>query len=128
MFRNLSGLFIVFGVVSLLCVALKDQLAKWTIDYRAVLVGNVILLVLSAISVMLHLRAFSKSNPNVFVRSVMLSNILKIMGIVAASVIYTISVGKNTAQNTIFTGLFLYVVYSWMEKKITMRLSKSRKG
>jgi hypothetical protein len=128
MFRNFSGLFIVFGVVSLVCVALKDQLSKWTIDYRAVLVGNAILLVLSVVSVMLHARAFSKSNPNVFVRSVMLSNILKIMGIVAASVIYTISVGKSTAQNTIFAGLFLYVVYSWMEKKITMRLSKSRKG
>jgi hypothetical protein len=124
-----SGLFIVFGVVGLLAMGLKDELLQWKIDYRVVLGANALLLLLGIISLSLHSKALSNANPNAFVRSVMLANILKLLGIASAALIYISLAGKkNTSVNAVFVGLFLYIIYTWVEKKATIRLSKSRKS
>lgn len=129
MFKNLSGLFILFGIVGLICFGLKDELLKWKIDYKVVVAGNALLFVLSVVSIVLHTRALTNPNPNVFVRSVMLSNVMKILVITAAAVIYVVTTGKqNASTNAIFAVLFLYIVYSWIEKRAAIRLSKTRKS
>jgi hypothetical protein len=123
-----SGLFIVFGIVGLLAFGLNTELSKWKIDYRVVAGANALLLFLSIISLTLHAKALSNSNPNAFVRSVMLANILKLLGIAAAALIYISVSGKNTSTNAVFVCLFLYVVYTWVEKRATIRLSKSKQN
>ena len=128
MFKNLSGLFLLFGIVMLICFGLKDELLKWKIDYKVVVAGNALLFILSVVSILLHTRALTNPNPNVFVRSVMLSNVMKILVITAAAVIYVVTTGKEKAStNAIFAVLFLYIVYSWIEKRAAIRLSKTRK-
>ena len=124
-----SGLFLVFGIVTLLTFGLKNELMNWKIDYRVVFGANVLLLVLGMISLWLHSKALDNSNPNAFVRSVMLANILKLLGIAAAALIYISVAGKkDTSVNAVFAGLLLYIIYTWVEKRATIRLSKSRKN
>lgn len=123
-----SGLFIVFGIVCLLAFGLNTELTKWKIDYRVVAGANALLLILSIISLTLHTKALANPNPNVFVRSVMLANILKLLGIAAAALIYISVSGKNTSTNAVFVCLFLYVIYTWVEKRATIRLSKSKQN
>lgn len=121
-----SGLLIVFGIVCLLAFGLNTELSRWKIDYRVVAGANALLLFLSILSLTLHAKALSNPNPNVFVRSVMLANILKLLGIAAAALIYISVSGKNTSTNAVFLSLFLYVIYTWVEKRATIRLSKSK--
>jgi hypothetical protein len=123
-----SGLFIVFGIVGLLAFGLNTELSRWKIDYRVIAGANALLLFLSIISLTLHAKALSNPNPNVFVRSVMLANILKLLGIAAAALIYISVSGKNTSTNAVFICLFLYVIYTWVEKRATIRLSKSKQN
>ncbi len=127
MFSKFSGLFIVFGVVTLLSFGLKDRLAAWEVDYRVVFGANLLLLVLGIISLLLHMRALTRPNPQVFVRSVMLANIIKLFSLAAAALIYISVSGKATSARAVFAGLFLYIVYTWVEKRATIQLSKSRK-
>lgn len=128
MLKKFSGLFIVFGVVCLLSFGLKDQLANWKIDYRVVAGANTLLLILGIISLSLHAKAISNPNPNVFVRSVMVANVLKILGLATAAMIYISLAGKATSAKAVFVALFLYIVYTWIEKRETIRMSKSQKS
>jgi len=124
-----SGLFLVFGIVGLLSFGLKDELLKWNIDYKVVVAANALLLLLGILSLLLHSRALSNPNPNAFVRSVMLANIIKLLGIASAALIYISLAGKkNTSVNAVFAGLVLYVIYTWVEKRATIRLAKSKKS
>jgi hypothetical protein len=122
-----NGLFIVFGIVTLLSFGLNDELANWKIDHRVVFGANALLLLLGIVSLSLHSKALASSNPNAFVRSVMLANILKLLGIAAAALIYITVAGKSTSTNAVFVGLFLYIVYTWVEKRAAIKMSKSRK-
>jgi hypothetical protein len=126
--RQFMGLAVVFMIVSLVAFLLKARLADIKTDYRVILGANLLLFILSLVSLVLHARALSKPNPQVFIRSVMLANILKLLGLAAAAFIYISAAGKSTSTNAVFAGLFLYIVYTWVEKRATIRLSKSRKN
>lgn len=127
-FSKFSGLVILFLVVSAVSVFMKDKFAAWNIDYLVVLGANTLLFLLSVLSLVLHIRALTKPNPQVFVRTVMLANIIKLLGLAAAALIYISVAKKSTSANAVFAGLFLYIVYTWVEKRATIALSKTRKS
>lgn len=126
--KSFGGLVTLFLVVSAICILLKDRLDGWNTDYRVVLGANIILFLLGVLSLALHIRALAKPNPQVFIRSVMLANILKLLGLAAAALIYISVAKKATSANAVFAGLFLYIVYTWVEKRATIALSKTRKS
>lgn len=127
MVRNkFSGLVVLFVLILALCLFFKTQLASVKVDYRVVLGANLLLFLLGGLSLLLHIRALGKPNPQVFVRSVMLANIIKIFGVAAAALIYISLSGKQTSTNAVFAGMFLYIVYTWVEKRATIQLSKSK--
>lgn len=123
-----SGLVILFLVVTAVSVFMKDKFSAWNIDYLVVLGANTLLFLLSVLSLVLHIRALTKPNPQVFVRTVMLANIIKLLGLAAAALIYISVAKKSTSANAVFAGLFLYIVYTWVEKRATISLSKTRKS
>ncbi|HEX6916252.1 MAG TPA: hypothetical protein VF145_13475 [Chitinophagaceae bacterium] len=125
--NRFAGLLVLFAGVSLAVFFLKDQLGVWKIDYRVVLAANVLLFILGVVSLSLHIRALTKPNPNVFVRSVMLANIIKLFTLASVALVYIKSAGKASA-NAVFVSLFLYIVYTWVEKRATVQLSKSKKS
>jgi hypothetical protein len=124
--NKFTGLVIVFVIVTLVGFLLKDQLAQVKVDYRVVLGANTLLFILGVISLLLHMNALSKPNPQAFIRSVMLANIIKILGLAIAAFVYITVAGKSASTNAIFGGLFLYIIYTWIEKRATIQLSKSR--
>lgn len=124
--RQFRGLVIIFVAVSLVAFLLKTPLENIKIDYKALLGANLLLFVLSAVSLLLHVKALANANPQAFIRSVMLANIIKLLCLAIAAFVYMNAVGKASA-NTIFAGLFLYIIYSWVEKRATIQLGKSKK-
>jgi len=128
MAKRMRGLLLVFAIVTILAFVLKEQLAQIKIDYKVVAGANAILFALSIFSLFMHTRALENSNPNVFVRSVMIANVLKLIGLASAALIYISVAGTNTSSNAVFVALFLYIVYTWVEKRETILMSKSRKN
>ena len=127
MLSKLNGLFIVFGIVTLLSFGLRDQFTAWKIDYKVVLGANTLLFLIGIISLLLHIRALRNPNPQVFIRSIMIANILKILSLATAALMYISTSNKATNTRAVFAGLFLYIIYTWVEKRATIQLSKSKK-
>lgn len=125
--KHVIGLLVLFTVVIALSLLLKDSLAEKKIDYMVVVGANAVLFILSMISLVMHAKAAGNKNPNAFVRSIMAAYIIKLFGVATATFIYIQASTKETRSvNAIFIGLGLYVIYTWLEKRATLRINKRK--
>jgi Ca2+/Na+ antiporter len=121
-FRPIAAVFIV--VLLLLLIARNWLAAQWNMDYLVVLVGNTVLFVATAFSFYLYSKALRNNNPQVFLRMMYSSLLVKMVSILAATLLY-LFVSKEINKAGIIASLALYVVYTYIEVKVLMRLSKN---
>jgi hypothetical protein len=117
-------LFIFFLLVNSFCILFKDWLDDKHIDHVIVGLANCILFVLSLLIFFMHKRSLQSSNPNVFVRSVMASTIIKLLVIAGSALIYFLVAGENKSVYAVIAAMGLYVVYTIIEVKAVSRLNK----
>ncbi|MBC7721791.1 MAG: hypothetical protein H7068_07170 [Pedobacter sp.] len=114
-------LFIILNTIFLLFGKKLDAIK---IDHVVVIGANILLFLISIITLIMHLKAVKNSNPNVFSRSIMGGMIIKLFGLGAAVVIYLIQAGKDMSVYAIFVSMFLYVLYTFLEVKIALQLNQ----
>jgi hypothetical protein len=115
---------VVFVVFSLFIVLGRPLLAEGRMDYRVLLGGNILLFGVTAASFYLYTKALRNNNPHAFVRMMYGSLLVKMVACLLATLIYARAVGPAVSKNAIFGCFGLYVVYTWLEVKILMQLSK----
>jgi hypothetical protein len=126
--RTMLRFFIVFIIVDIIAFAFAGWLDAHKINHLVVVGGNALLLILAAASLTLQVRAAANPNPNVFVRSVMGGNFLKLMAIIIAVVIYLAAAGDNKSVYAVFAGMGLYIVYAIIEVKSLLELNRGKNG
>ena len=129
MFQSLkkaSSLFLVFLLFFVLIFTSKNFLAAHYIDIRVLLFANVFFLFMSLISFLLQLNGMKHNNPNVFVRSVMGSMMLKMMATIVAVAAYVLATGNQFNKRGIFVSLFLYLIFLSVEVFTIMKLNKKQ--
>jgi len=115
----------VFVVVLVLVLAAHNWLAaQWNMDYRVVLVGNTVLFMATAFSFYLYSKALRNNNTQVFLRMMYSSLLVKMLSVLAAILLY-LFVSRDVNKAGIIASLGLYVVYTYVEVKVLMRLSKN---
>jgi hypothetical protein len=115
---------VVFVVFSLFIVVARAFLAANRVDYRVLLGGNILLFGVTAVSFYLYTKALRNNNPHAFVRMMYGSLLVKMFACLAATLVYAWAAGPAVSRNAIFGCFGLYVVYTWLEVKILMQLSK----
>ncbi|HEY4108993.1 hypothetical protein [Puia sp.] len=123
-FKSFLPVAIIFVVSSLFIVVARQQLADARFDYRVLLVGNVLLFGVTAVSFSLYAKALRNANPHAFVRMMYGSLLVKMFVCLLATFIYAWFAGRSVSRNAIFGCFGLYIVYTWLEVKILMQLSK----
>ena len=115
----------VFVVVMLLLLTSRNWLAaQWNMDYRVVLVGNAVLFMATAFSFYLYSRALRNNNAHLFLRMMYTSLLVKMVSCLAAVLLY-LFFSRDVNKAGIIGSLVLYVVYTYIEVKVLMRLSKN---
>lgn len=94
------------------------------VDFRVLLGGNVLLFGVTAISFLLYSKALRNNNPHVFVRMMYGSLLVKMFACLLATLIYAWFAGRSVNKNAIFGCFGLYVLYTWLEVKMLMAMSK----
>ncbi len=121
----ISFLFITFTIaVSLLSGFLKNNY----IDSAVLLCANVFFFIISILSLLIQLRGLHNKNPNVFIRSVMGSMMLKMFLCISLTILYVILSGDSFNKRGIFISLFLYLVYLAVEVYTSMMMNKKSNG
>ena len=96
------------------------------IDFIVLLGANVLFFLVSVMAFRMQYAAMQNSNPNVFIRKVMSTMLLK-MGIALAAVMaYVLISGKSFNKPAVYISMLIYLVYLVVEVGLVMKLNKRK--
>jgi hypothetical protein len=102
----------------------RSILEQWNADQEILIYGNLILFGVTLISYMVLQRGMEHSNPNVFVRSVFGSFMIKFFICIIAALIYISIYKKNLNKASLFICMGLFLVYLFLEVSVFLKLLK----
>ncbi|WP_315822187.1 hypothetical protein [Paraflavitalea speifideaquila] len=98
------------------------------VDTDVLIIGNLLLILLTAFSFYQHVRALRNKNIHAFLRMIKGSMLIKMAICGVAAFIYIITAGKGVNAGGVLGFMFLYFVYTLTEAAIVMKLSKQNKN
>lgn len=116
-------LFIIINTFLLLMPAFFE---KHGINRDVLIITNTLLFVTNFAAFILQRRSLENKNPNVFVRSMMGSMMIKMVVLLGAFLIYVIMFGKTVNKPAIYISLFFYLLYLAVEVMMIMKLNKQK--
>lgn len=106
----------------------KNLLLKYGFSQDVLIMGNLILFLVTVISLYFHLKGFLHKNIQVFFRSVYGALMVKMLVCAAAVVIYALLSRPNLNKPALYICMALYFVYSFIEVRMVFRLLKQKKN
>ena len=125
--KSFWPIVVIFVVIALLVVTTRSWLAaQWSMDFMVVLVGNAVLFLATALSFYLYSKALRNNNTQLFLRMMYSSLLVKMVFCLIATLLYLVVAGKGFNKAGVIASLILYVVYTYAEVKVLMRLIKNQ--
>jgi len=126
--KTTNWLIILFALITLISIVFKNKLTKVGINYTVLLVANGLLFAIAIITTYMHTQAAKNPNPHVFSRSIMAATAIKLFSLGTALLLYILHTEKNKSIGAIITSMVLYVLYTYIEVRIAVRLNKTKNG
>ena len=120
---HVLGLFVFVLGLSMLW---QDKLAAYKINWVVVEGANAVLFVFTFLNIYFQKKNINNPNQSAVIRGVMAGTFLKLMGLAAAALIYLVVAGANRSVNAVFVGMGLYIIYTWLEVKISLQLKPKK--
>jgi len=120
-------LLIIFVLVCSILLLLMTQLKLPQVNYNVLLVGNGILFIATLISLYLHKKAISNNNVQAFLRYFYGGMVVRMFICIVAAMTYILIARSGVSKAAIFGCFILYFLYTFVEVRIVMRLSKQQK-
>lgn len=111
-------------VVAILLRVFSANIVEKQLDPSVLQVANLILFILAVINIYMQVKAVGNKNPHVFTRSVLGGTIMKLFLLVGIIFLYLSFAGKEKNVESIFVAMVFYVVYAWLEVRISLQLNK----
>lgn len=125
-FKIILPLFIVFSIFTLAFICGNFFLTRSGVDFTVLMVSNCLFFFMSLIAINMQLRAMGNKNPNVFIRSVMGSMMLKMFVCIAAVMAYVLGSGKIFNKPSVYISMAIYLVYLVVEVTLVTKLNKRK--
>jgi len=119
--RKMLPLFFLFVIVNSIVLWYAHEIDARKIDPMVVFASNCLLFLLSVLSLAMHSRPTDKKNANAAIRGVLAATLLKMIILVTATIAYLFFAGPNRSINSIFVGMILYALYSFLEVNIASK-------
>ena len=126
--KIISPLFLVFTLTILVLYAIRGILAQLGIDFTILNIANGIFFLLSLLTFIMQRKALENSNPNVFVRSVMGGMLIKMFVTISVVIVYRLIAGNSVSKVSVFSSMFLYLLYLAIEVSIITKLNRQKNG
>lgn len=125
--KTIFPLLLVFLLVSSLVVVFGKVLIDHRINHRMLIAGNIILFSITALSFFLYRKALLAPNTQSFLRHVYTGMMIKFFMCIAATFIYILSSGNAVNKPALFTLMFLYLMYTFLEMALLMKQARQIK-
>jgi len=126
-YRKLTNpLLVLFILVTGLLFAFRTILGGIKVDAIVVMGANLFLFLACSLNIYSQYKNVNNPNPNVMVRGVMGGMFVKLFGLAAIVLIYLYAAGTRRSVNAVFAGMGLYIIYAWLEVRISLRLKPKK--
>jgi Kef-type K+ transport system membrane component KefB len=125
--KLLMPFFALFTVVNIAFIVWAEKWDAMQINHLVIVFGNALLFLLTMFTLWLHLKAINNKNPNVLLRSVMLSTFIKLIVMGVGVLLYVAYIPKeNRSRLTIIAIMILYLCYTMIEVKAILKKNKKK--
>jgi hypothetical protein len=122
-YRMLTRPLVILYIISTaLFIIFRPRLQAKGIDAVVVIVANLLLFTVTMLNLFFQYRNMDNPNPNAVIRGVIAGTFLKLFLLAAAVIIYLLAAGPQRSVNAVFVGMGLYVIYTWLEVRISLKL------
>lgn len=127
-FKGFLPVILIFILLNAFFISGKTLLRKWDTDQEVLIFGNLVLFVVTVISFLVLQRGLMHANPNVFIRSVLASFMIKFFICVITAFIYILTYKKDLNKPALFICMGLFMLYLFMEVAVFLKLLKQDKN
>lgn len=127
-FKGFMPAVVFFVLLNVFFVSGRKMLERWNADQDVLIIGNALLFTITLISFLLAQRGLKNPNPHAFVRAVYMSIMLKLFVCIIAAFVYISIYKSNLNKPALFACMALYLVYTFMEVGILLKLLKQKKN
>lgn len=125
-FRDFIPVTVLFIILNALFVAGRSMLERWGADQSVLIAGNLLLFAITFISFLMAQRGLRHPNPHRFIRSVYSSVLIKLFACMIAALAYIAINKKGLNKPALFTCMALYLVYTFLEVSVLMKMLKGK--
>ena len=126
--RLLLPILILFLSVNCFAVLFNSRLISWGFDQSVLIFGNLLIFCLTLLSFWILYKGLRAPGTYAFIRSVYGSFILKLLAGAGVVVIYAWTAKSGVNKPSVFTCLFLYLIYTFIEVNVLMKLAKPKRN
>ncbi|HQW84469.1 MAG TPA: hypothetical protein PK987_08415 [Ferruginibacter sp.] len=125
-YKTALPLIITFIVIAVITLCANFFLGTTTIDFVIVMAANCLFFLISLFIFKIQFDAMYDKNPQVFIRRVMSSMLLKLFACVIAVVAYYFLSGSSFNKPAVYISMLIYIIYLVVEVGTIMKLNKSK--
>lgn len=126
-FKYFRPAILIFILLTALFISGKNFLIKKGFDQDVLILGNLFLFFITAISFWLMSNGLKTKNTQAFLRGVYGGMMLKLFSCMLFAFIYIITYRKAVNKPALFLCMGLYIVYTFIEVKALMKLSAAKR-
>ncbi|MFN2456717.1 MAG: hypothetical protein ABR502_00810 [Chitinophagaceae bacterium] len=127
-FKPFFLLIFLFIIVNAFSISGFGQADEWNLDTTVLGIGNIIIFLITMASYIVASQSLKSSNPNVFVRTIMGSIMVKLFLCFIVAFIYIAKYKSNVNKPALFICMALYLIYTFMEVSVLSKLLKQQKA
>jgi hypothetical protein len=122
--REFLPVVLLFIILNALFIAGRSALQRWGADQEVLIWGNVLLFAITLFSFLMAKRGLRHPNPHKFVNGVYSSILVKLFACMIAALLYIAIYKANLNKPALFTCMALYLVYTFLEVSVLMKMLK----
>lgn len=125
-YKTALPLIIVFFIIAAIILGANFFLGTAKIDFVIVMAANCLFFLISLFIFKMQYVAMQNKNPNVFIRRVMSSMLIKLFACIVAVVGYYFISGSNFNKPAVYISMLIYIIYLVVEVGTIMKLNKTK--
>lgn len=125
-FREFVPIVLIFIGVNALLISGGSWLKRFGADQNILIAGNLLIFIITFFSFLLAERGLQNPNPHAFVRAVYSSMMLKLFICIIAAFLYIAANRDHINKPALFGCMGLYLVYTFSEVSILMKLLRNK--
>ena len=119
-------LFLAAILIATMTAAGSEWLLNKKINPMVVQAANLILLITSCLNIFFQKRNLQQPNPQAVMRGIIGATMVKLFFLASLVLVYIIAAGEKRSVYAVIVSMGCYIVYSWIETRISLRLKSDK--